>query len=95
LLFEFLSNKWHFDTVYNYFLNETILFSSYHLTFKLIDKELVEFFVGSETISKVYKNVFDFFNKEILLHTNVAMQISSMLISALFFVITFQFYFFT
>jgi hypothetical protein len=56
----------------------------------LIDKELVEFFIGAETISKVYSFFFDFFNKESLFYTNVAMQISSMLISALFFVITFS-----
>jgi len=94
LLFEFLSNKWHFDTVYNYFINETILYCSYHITFKLIDKELVEFFFGAETISKVYKNIFDSFNKESLSYTNLTMQISSMLIAALCFVIAFQFYFF-
>jgi len=40
--YRFLSHKWGFDTVYNYFINKPLLVGSYNVPFSLIDKGLLE-----------------------------------------------------
>ncbi len=41
-LFSFLSNKWYFDVIYNRLINYNILHFSYEVTFKTIDKGILE-----------------------------------------------------
>lgn len=42
--FSFLSNKWYFDVIYNKLINYNILNFSYEISFKLIDKGILEIF---------------------------------------------------
>jgi hypothetical protein len=41
-VFSFLSNKWYFDVIYNRLINYNILHFSYEVTFKTIDKGVLE-----------------------------------------------------
>jgi proton-translocating NADH-quinone oxidoreductase chain L len=43
-IFSFFSNKWYFDVIYNKLINYNILHFSYEVTFKLIDKGILEVF---------------------------------------------------
>lgn len=43
-LYRFLSKKWYFDLLYNNIFVFSLLRSFYTLTFKLIDRGLIEFF---------------------------------------------------
>jgi proton-translocating NADH-quinone oxidoreductase chain L len=40
----FFHKKWHFDIIYNFFINKSVLNLSYEIFFKIIDKGLLEFF---------------------------------------------------
>ena len=43
-LYKFFNKKWFFDTVYNLFIGYPILKGGYNITFKLLDKGVIEFF---------------------------------------------------
>lgn len=43
-IYRFLSKKWYVDLIYNQYMARFYFFISYHITFKWIDRGLVEFF---------------------------------------------------
>jgi len=51
-VYAFLINKWNFDQVYNSFIVKPILWAGHEITYKSLDRGLIEF-VGPTGISKV------------------------------------------
>lgn len=51
-IFTFLSDKWHFDFIYNKFINVPLFFIGHVSTFKLVDKGVLELF-GPLGLSKI------------------------------------------
>lgn len=41
-LYTFLNRKWFFDKVYNEYVNQSLLSSAYHLTYKSVDRGIIE-----------------------------------------------------
>ena len=58
LIFHFINQKWYFDLVYNNFLIKPILSFSYKITFKLIDRGIIEYFGPFGIINFIYKLTF-------------------------------------
>lgn len=59
----FFNRKWYFDKIYNeYLVNYFINIFSYYITFKLLDKGIIEFF-GPTGITKFFNNNIIFFLK--------------------------------
>ena len=85
-IFEFLSNKWHFDTVYNYFINKPLFYYSYTNIFKGLDKEFLEFFgpFGLMNITQSFST--NFFLKWKNIHT-INDQLLSMILSMILFLL--------
>lgn len=55
-IYNFLNKKWFFDKFYNEFINQTLLNFGYHVSYKMIDRGIIEM-VGPFGLSKVvYKN---------------------------------------
>ena len=44
LIYNFLNKKWYFDKIYNEYIVQNLLHFGYHITYKLIDKGIVELF---------------------------------------------------
>jgi len=44
ILYNFLSRKWYFDRIYNQFISQNILYSSYFFFYKDIDRGIIEIF---------------------------------------------------
>jgi len=61
-IFRFLSNKWYFDSVYNFFIGYTVLHIAYKVSYKLIDKGLLEI-VGPTGVSHAICKLSQFFGK--------------------------------
>jgi NADH-ubiquinone oxidoreductase chain 5 len=43
-LYNFLNKKWFFDKVYNEWVTQSFLYFAYHISYKLIDRGIIEFF---------------------------------------------------
>jgi proton-translocating NADH-quinone oxidoreductase chain L len=58
--YNFLSRKWYFDRIYNQFIGQNILYYSYFLSYKDIDRGIIEIFgpFGIVFIVKFYSNYF-------------------------------------
>jgi len=55
-IYNFLNKKWFFDKFYNEFINQALLNFGYHVSYKMIDRGIIEM-VGPFGLSKaVYKN---------------------------------------
>ena len=55
-LYKFLNKKWFFDKIYNEYINQFLLNFSYFITYKIIDRGLIEM-IGPYGLSKtVYDN---------------------------------------
>jgi len=55
-LYKFLNKKWFFDKIYNEYINQILLNFSYFITYKIIDRGLIEM-IGPYGLSKtVYDN---------------------------------------
>jgi NADH-ubiquinone oxidoreductase chain 5 len=55
LIFKFFNQKWYFDLVYNNFIIRPILLFSYKITFKLIDRGVIEYFGSFGVINLISK----------------------------------------
>ena len=55
-LYTFLNRKWFFDKVYNDFVSQTILNLSYHTTYKVVDRGIIES-LGPAGMSILLKNI--------------------------------------
>ena len=58
--YSFFSHKWYFDAVYNRYIVMPVLSFSYNITFKLLDRGLIELF-GPLGIVRLFK----FFSKSV------------------------------
>jgi NADH-ubiquinone oxidoreductase chain 5 len=59
-LYNFINRKWLFDRVYNDWITQPFLYFSYHISYKLIDRGILEFFgpMGlTKLLSKESKNM--------------------------------------
>ena len=61
-IYTFFSNKWHFDFLYNQFVVKPSLFFGYQVTYKLIDRGLIEF-IGPEGLRRIILQVSLFFSQ--------------------------------
>ena len=52
VMYSFLNKKWYFDKVYNEYINKKLLFFGYFVSFKGIDKGLIEMF-GPYTTARI------------------------------------------
>jgi NADH-ubiquinone oxidoreductase chain 5 len=52
----FLSNKWHFDSIYNHFIVKPIIFWGHNVSYKVLDRGLIEY-IGPTGILSVIKNL--------------------------------------
>jgi NADH-ubiquinone oxidoreductase chain 5 len=43
-LYTFLNRKWFFDKIYNEYISQNILFFGYHISYKTIDRGIIEIF---------------------------------------------------
>lgn len=55
-LYIFLSNKWHFDSIYNHFIVKPIIFWGHNVSYKIIDRGVIEY-IGPTGILKLIKNL--------------------------------------
>lgn len=55
-LYIFLSNKWHFDSIYNYFFVLPVFYWAHNVSYKVIDRGLLEY-VGPVGILQSIKNL--------------------------------------
>lgn len=85
-IFEFLNNKWHFDTIYNYFINKPLLNYSYTNIFKGLDKEFLEFFGPSGLTNNLYNAVTQVSSKWKPINT-ISDHLGNMLITTLLFIL--------
>ena len=62
-IYSFFSKKWYFDNIYNTYIVNNILYFGYHISFKLIDRGLIEI-IGplgiTRTVSKIITKVSKF-----------------------------------
>nr|YP_010394396.1 NADH dehydrogenase subunit 5 [Phytophthora lateralis]DAZ88404.1 TPA_asm: NADH dehydrogenase subunit 5 [Phytophthora lateralis]DAZ88837.1 TPA_asm: NADH dehydrogenase subunit 5 [Phytophthora lateralis] len=92
--YNFLNRKWYFDKIYYEFINQYILKIGYNVTYKMIDKGLIEM-CGPYGLT----NIFSFLSQQIILlqtgyiyHYSLLMLISTIfLINIIFFSIIFYF----
>ena len=54
-IISFLNKKWYFDLIYNQYIVKTYFFISYFITFKLIDRGVLEFFGPLGVVRQVDK----------------------------------------
>ena len=54
--YTFFNNKWHFDLIFNKFIVVPSLSFGYHISYKLIDKGLIEF-IGPEGLKRTILNL--------------------------------------
>ena len=54
-VYTFLSQKWFFDLIYNYYIGNYILWVSYENYYKVIDKGFLEYFGATGIIRIIYK----------------------------------------
>nr|BBD14148.1 NADH dehydrogenase subunit 5 [Ophirina amphinema] len=52
-VYKFLNGRWLFDSVYNYFVAEKLMSFGYHISFKTLDKGIIEFMGPSGLISLI------------------------------------------
>jgi NADH-ubiquinone oxidoreductase chain 5 len=51
-LYTFLNRKWFFDKIYNEYINQTLLNTAYHFTYKAVDRGIIEI-LGPYGLSKI------------------------------------------
>jgi len=77
--YNFFNRKWFFDKVYNEFISQPVLFLGYSVTYKNIDRGIIEIF-GPFGLSKVLYNPFLNFSKlqtGFIYHSTLLMLIGS------------------
>jgi NADH-ubiquinone oxidoreductase chain 5 len=52
----FLNNKWHFDSIYNHFIVKPLVFFGHNVSYKIIDRGLIEY-VGPTGLVSLVKNL--------------------------------------
>lgn len=55
-LFTFLSDKWHFDFIYNKFINLPLFIAGYNYSYKLVDRGLIEI-LGPTGFARIFTNL--------------------------------------
>jgi len=69
-LYNFLSRKWYFDRLYNEFVGQNILYYSYFLSYRYIDRGVIEIFgpFGIIFIVKTWSNYLKFYQTGHIFH---------------------------
>lgn len=86
--YNFLNKKWFFDKIYYEFINQNILQISYNITYKLIDKGIIEFF-GPLGLLQIFSN---WSKKIITLQTGYIFHYSLLIFLSLIFLINILFF---
>lgn len=86
--YNFLNKKWFFDKIYYEFINQNILQISYNVTYKLIDKGIIEFF-GPSGLLQIFSN---WSKKIITLQTGYIFHYSLLIFLSLIFLINILFF---
>ena len=81
--YNFLNKKWFFDKIFYEFINQNILQISYNITYKLIDKGIIEFF-GPLGLLQLFSN---WSRKIIILQTGYIFHYSLLIFLSLIFLI--------
>ena len=81
--YNFLNKKWYFDKVYYELINQNILQVSYNVTYKLVDKGIIEFF-GPYGLLFIFSN---WSNKIIKMQTGYIFHYSLLIFLSLIFLI--------
>ena len=55
-LYIFLNNKWHFDSIYNYYIVKPLMFWGHNISYKVLDRGLIEY-VGPQGIILVLRRL--------------------------------------
>lgn len=82
--YNFLNKKWYFDKVYYELINQNILKMSYNVTYKLVDKGIIEFF-GPYGLLFIFSN---WSNKVIKLQTGFIFHYSLLIFLGLIFLVS-------
>jgi NADH-ubiquinone oxidoreductase chain 5 len=86
--YNFLNKKWFFDKIYYEFINQYILQISYNVTYKLVDKGIIEFF-GPSGLLQIFSN---WSKKIITLQTGYIFNYSLLIFLSLIFLINILFF---
>jgi proton-translocating NADH-quinone oxidoreductase chain L len=92
--YNFLNRKWYFDKIYYEFINQYILKIGYHVTYKMVDKGLIEICgpYGFVTIFSFLSKQISLFQTGYIYHYSLLILISTIfLINIIFFSLTFSF----
>lgn len=84
-LYGFINKKWFFDNIYNEYIVKTFLSFGYHISFKTIDRGIIEI-IGPYGIVKLFKNFSNTISK---LQTGYIYNYASMMLIGAIFFITF------
>ncbi len=88
-LYLFLSRKWYFDNIYNFYIVNNVLNFGYYISFKLIDRGLLEV-LGPLGFSRFFSNII---NKVSKLQTGLIYHyIFTMILGITFFLISYIMY---
>lgn len=86
--YNFLNKKWFFDKIYYEFINQNILQISYNISYKLIDKGIIEFF-GPTGLLYIFSN---WSKKIITIQTGYIFHYSLLIFLSLIFLINILFF---
>ena len=84
-LYKFFNKKWFFDTVYNLFIGYPLLKLGYNVTFKLMDKGVIEFFGPHGLTLMGYES--SYFIKNNYMRGNLKFYVQFMVLFTVFLVI--------
>ena len=83
--YNFLNRKWFFDKIYNEIISQNLLETGYKLTYKIIDRGIIELFgpLGLSTIIKKNAKQFSNLQSGYIYHYTLLMLVSIIVIFAL------------
>jgi NADH-ubiquinone oxidoreductase chain 5 len=81
-LYKFFNKKWFFDTVYNLFIGYPLLKFGYNVTFKLMDKGVIEFFGPHGLTLMGYES--GYFIKNNIMRGNLKFYVQFMILFTIF-----------
>lgn len=84
-IYKFYNKKWFFDTVYNLFIGYPALKFGYNVTFKLLDKGVIEFFGPYGMSLAGYES--SFFIKKNYMRGNLKFYVQFMVLFTVFFIL--------
>ena len=80
-VYTFLNRKWYFDKVYNEWINQPLITSGYVVTYKILDRGLIEL-IGPFGISKAF---YSFSSRVVLIQTGLIYHYAFLMLMGLTF----------